>query len=38
MYVIPGKVVRKKRQQTHQPDTLVWVTPQGVFRALLTTD
>jgi hypothetical protein len=38
MYVIPGKVVKKKRQQTRQPDTLVWVTPEGVYRAVLTLD
>jgi len=38
MYVIPGKVVKKKRQQTRLPDTLVWVTPEGIYRAVLTLD
>jgi hypothetical protein len=37
MYVIPGKVTRKKKQETREPDTLVWVTPRGVYRAVLAT-
>ena len=36
MYIVPGKVVRKRRQQTRQADTLVWITPKGVYRAVLT--
>jgi hypothetical protein len=38
MYVIPGKVVRKRKQETRGPDTLVWVTPEGMFRAVLATN
>lgn len=37
MYVIPGKVTRKKKQETRAPDTLVWVTPTGLYRAVLAT-
>jgi WD40 repeat protein len=33
MYVIPGKTVKKKRD----PDTLVWITPEGVFSSVLAT-
>lgn len=33
MYVIPGKTVKK----TRDPDTLVWVTPQGIFSSVLAT-
>ena len=33
MYVIPGKVVKKQRD----PDTLVWMTPQGIFSSVLAT-
>ena len=33
MYVIPGKVVKKQRD----PDTLVWVTPQGMYSSVLAT-
>jgi hypothetical protein len=33
MYVIPGKVVKKQRA----PDTLVWVTPQGMYSSVLAT-
>jgi hypothetical protein len=38
MYVIPGKVVKKRRQETREPDTLVWMTPQGIYRSVLATD
>jgi hypothetical protein len=38
MYVIRGKVSKKKRQETRGPDTLVWVTPEGIYRAILKTD
>jgi hypothetical protein len=31
MYVIPGKSVKKQRD----PDTLVWVTPEGIFSSVL---
>jgi hypothetical protein len=34
MYVIPGKVTKKKRQA----DTLVWLTPEGLYRAQLALD
>ena len=34
MYVIPGKVVKKQRE----PDTLVWVTPEGLYSSVLTLD
>jgi len=33
MYVIPGKVAKKRRD----PDTLVWITPEGVFSSVLAT-
>jgi hypothetical protein len=33
MYVIPGKVEKKKRD----PDTLVWMTPEGIFSSVLAT-
>jgi len=33
MYVIPGKTVKKRRD----PDTLVWVTPEGIFSSVLAT-
>ena len=33
MYVIPGKVTKKQRE----PDTLVWITPQGIYSSVLTT-
>ena len=33
MYVIPGKAVKKQRD----PDTLVWVTPEGIFSSVLAT-
>jgi hypothetical protein len=38
MYVIPGKVVKKRRQETREPDTLVWMTPEGIYRSVLATD
>jgi hypothetical protein len=31
MYVIDGDVKKGKRK----PDTMMWVTPNGVYRALL---
>jgi hypothetical protein len=31
MYVIPGKVTKKQREA----DTLVWVTPEGVYSSAL---
>ncbi len=34
MYVIPGKVTKKQRQA----DTLVWLTPEGLFSSTLTLD
>jgi hypothetical protein len=37
MYVIPGKVTRRKKQETRKPDTLVWVTPNGLYKAVLAT-
>ena len=33
MYVIPGKVTKKQRE----PDTLVWITPQGIYSSVLAT-
>ena len=33
MYVIPGKVTKKQRE----PDTLVWITPEGIYSSVLTT-
>jgi hypothetical protein len=33
MYVLPGKVVKKQRD----PDTLVWMTPEGIFSSVLAT-
>ena len=32
MYVIPGKVTKKQRE----PDTLVWITPEGIYSSVLT--
>ncbi len=32
MYVVPGKVTKKQRDA----DTLVWITPQGIYSSLLT--
>jgi hypothetical protein len=37
MYVIPGKVLNRKRQ-SRGPDTLVWLTPEGIYRSVLSTD
>ena len=34
MYVIPGKTTGKKKK-VRQPDTLVWITPEGIFSSLL---
>jgi hypothetical protein len=31
MYVVPGKTVKKQRD----PDTLVWMTPEGIFSSVL---
>jgi hypothetical protein len=33
MYVIPGRMEKKRRD----PDTLVWMTPQGIFSSVLAT-
>jgi hypothetical protein len=33
MYVIPGAVNKKGTKR--KDDTLVWITPEGVFRATL---
>ena len=33
MYVIPGELTRKQRD----PDTLVWITPEGIFSSVLST-
>jgi hypothetical protein len=32
MYVVPGKVTKKQRD----PDTMVWVTPEGIYSSVLT--
>ncbi len=32
MYVVPGKVTKKQRG----PDTLVWMTPRGIYSSILT--
>jgi hypothetical protein len=33
MFVIPGEMSRKQRD----PDTLVWITPQGIYSSILST-
>jgi len=34
MYVIPGKKTKKRRD----PDTLVWITPEGLYESVLVTE